>query len=81
MIRKIESWSSGDLKRGQERLKILWRIKVENDMNGLELQNEMVENRHEWRRNRGKEVPTSCHITSPRVDEYKEDKKSSKGYQ
>ena len=49
-IRKIESWSSEDLKRGLRKPKMTQRTGVQKDMKNLDLQIGIIENRNEWRR-------------------------------
>ena len=49
-VKKVESWSSGDVKRGRERSKMTWRTWMKKDMNILDLQIKMVGNQNEWRR-------------------------------
>ena len=49
-VKKIESWSLGDLKRGRGRSKITWKEKVEKDIKILDSEIEMIENRNEWKR-------------------------------
>lgn len=41
-VRRIESWSLVDFKRGRGRLKMIWRTRVEMNMNDLNLYVEMV---------------------------------------
>ena len=41
-VRKIESWSSGDLKRGRGISEMTWRTWVDNDIKDLDLWIEMV---------------------------------------
>lgn len=43
-IRKIDSWSSGNLKRERGRLKMTWRTGLEKNTKDLDLQIKMVEN-------------------------------------
>ena len=45
-VRKIESWSSGDLKRGRGRPKMSWMTSGK-DMHDLDMQIKMVGNRNE----------------------------------
>ena len=42
LVRKIESWKSGDLKSGRGKPKIIWSARVLNDMKDLTLQVDMV---------------------------------------
>ena len=43
-VRKIEDWSSGDLKKERGRPKMIKRKWVINDMNDLDVQIEIIEN-------------------------------------
>ena len=51
-IKKMESWSSRDLKRGRWRLEMTWSLRtgVENNMKNLDLQIQKVENHNEGRK-------------------------------
>ena len=46
LVKKIESWNSGDLRKTARKME----DDLEKDMNDLKSQIEMVDNRIEWRR-------------------------------